>query len=343
VRPVSSSLVCWLRTVLLVLAAIVVTVLLTTRPAHAETQIGFQLVQVPDPQGTPVEVGIWYPTATVATKPVPGLGDALLAPNSPLLGQGLPLVVMSHGNGGWFGGHHDTAETLARAGFVVAALTHSHDNFRDQSRSTDLPSRPRQLHVLIDYMLADWPQHGQLDPGRVGAFGFSAGGLTVLVAAGGELDLARVPAHCRSHPTHFDCRLMTLQPPPVDALAAPWVHDARIRAVVSAAPALGYAFRPESLGAITVPVQLWRAENDQILVDPFHATTILQALPGKPDVHVVQRAGHYDFLTPCPPGMARELPQLCSSAPGFDRAAFHLTFNREIAAFFTANLPPKQP
>ncbi|ALL15348.1 dienelactone hydrolase [Caulobacter henricii] len=317
--------------------------LLTARPVHAESQIGFQLVQVPDPQGTPIEVGIWYPTATPATRPVPGLGDTLLAPNSPLLGKDLPLVVMSHGNGGWFGGHHDTAETLARAGFVVAALTHTHDNFRDQSRSTDLASRPRQLHVLIDYMLADWPQHGQLDPGRVGAFGFSAGGLTVLAAAGGELDLTRVPAHCSYHPTHFDCRLMTLQPPPADALAAPWIHDARIRAAVAAAPALGYAFTAKSLASITLPVQLWRAENDEILVDPFHATAILHALPVKPDYRVVQGAGHYDFLTPCPPGMARELPHLCTSAPGFDRAAFHLSFNRAVAAFFTANLPPKQP
>jgi len=340
VQPVSSSFVCWLKTALLLLTLIL---LLAARPAHAETHVGFQVIRVPDPQGAPIEVGIWYPTATTATAPVPGLGDALMATNSPLLGQHLPLVVMSHGNGGWFGGHHDTAVTLARAGFVVAALTHTHDNFRDQSRSTDLANRPRQLHVLTDYMLSNWPQHGQLDPERVGAFGFSAGALTVLVAAGGELDLARWPTHCRDHPSHFDCRLLALQPPPADSLAAPWVHDARIKAIVSAAPGLGYAFTEKSLETITIPVQLWRAESDEILVDPFHATTILRALPGKPDYRVVPGAGHYDFLTPCPPGMAKELPQLCSSAPGFDRAAFHHTFNAAITAFFTANLPPGHP
>ena len=36
--------------------------------------------------------------------------------------RSLPLVVMSHGTGGSFLGHFDTAMALADAGFVVVAM-----------------------------------------------------------------------------------------------------------------------------------------------------------------------------------------------------------------------------
>lgn len=39
-------------------------------------------------------------------------------------GDKLPLVVVSHGRGGDSVGLHDTAEALADAGFVVAAINH---------------------------------------------------------------------------------------------------------------------------------------------------------------------------------------------------------------------------
>jgi len=53
-------------------------------------------------------------------------------------GAKLPLVVSSHGRGGWFGLHHDTAEALADAGFVVAAINHPGDNGNDSSQSETL-------------------------------------------------------------------------------------------------------------------------------------------------------------------------------------------------------------
>ena len=47
----------------------------------------------------------------------------------------LPLIVISHGQDGWFGGHHDTAEALADAGFVVAAINHPGDNALSATRT----------------------------------------------------------------------------------------------------------------------------------------------------------------------------------------------------------------
>ena len=64
-------------------------------------------------------------------------------------------------------------------GFVVAALSHNGDSWRDPSNPTAIWERPRQLKLLTDYMLGAWRDRGRIDANRVGAFGFSAGGLTM--------------------------------------------------------------------------------------------------------------------------------------------------------------------
>ena len=302
---------------------------------------GFTVVQVPDPQGPPIMVGVWYPTDAPATPMDLGIGAQTVARGAPLAGDYLPLVVMSHGNGGFFGGHADTAQALAEAGFVVAALTHTGDNYADQSRATDMPNRPRQVSVLIDYMLSAAPMKAAIDPQRVGAFGFSSGGFTVLVAAGGEPDLTTLAPHCKAHPDFFDCKLAAGHPLPTDLSKAVWAHDARIKAVVSAAPALGYSFSKAGLSKVTVPLQLWRAADDQILPDPFYASTVRANLPQAPDYQVVPKAGHFDFLTPCNDQGRATAAAICGSAPGFDRAAFHQDFDTKVVGFFKAHLAAK--
>ena len=322
------------------LAALVLAGPVLAAPAPA-THAGFMVVQASDPQGPPVKVGVWYPTRAPAAFTTLGIGSQTVAAGAPLAGDHLPLIVMSHGNGGFFGGHADTAQALAEAGFVVAALTHTGDNYQDQSRATDMANRPRQLSMLIDYMLTASPMKAAIDPARVGAFGFSSGGFTVLAAAGGAPDLTRLAPHCQAHPDVFDCKLTKDRPPPADALRATWTHDARIKAVVSAAPAMGYVFSRQGLSKVTMPLQLWRAENDEILPDPDYATAVRANLPKAPDYHVVAGAGHFDFLTPCNDADKVSAAFICTSAPGFDRAAFHKDFNAKVVGFFEANLAVK--
>ena len=296
---------------------------------------GFTVFQVPDPLGPPITVGVWYPTDAPAAPMTLGIGAQTVARGAPLVGDHLPLIVMSHGNGGFFGGHADTAQALAQAGFVVAALTHVGDNYRDQSRATDMANRPRQLSVLIDYMLTAAPMKAAIDPQRVGAFGFSSGGFTVLVGAGATPDLTKVAPHCQAHPDYFDCKLTKDRPPPADALSATWTHDARIKAVVSAAPAMGYTL---DVSRVTLPLQLWRAADDRLPPDPDYATAVRAHLPRAPDYHLVAKAGHFDFLTPCNDEGKVSAAFICSSAPGFDRAAFHADFDEKVVGFFTQQL-----
>ncbi len=305
---------------------------------------GFQVVSVPDPGNPPIELGIWYPSPAVAKPERLGLDTQTVAQDGKVGGapHGLPLVMMSHGQGGTFEGHYDTALALANAGFVAAALTHTGDNYRDQSRVLLIQDRSRQLRVVTDYMLRDWPSHALIDPGRVGVFGFSAGGFTALVAAGGVPDTALIGPHCAAHPGEFTCALIARSKAPsgtATALpASAWVHDPRIRAAVVAAPALGFTFGRAGLAGVRVPVQLWRAADDHILPQPFYAQAVDDALPTPPEYHVVTGADHFDFLSPCGADKARIIPIICTSAPGFDRTAFHAAFDSAVVAFFQAHL-----
>lgn len=320
-----------MRPLLLLCCLVLASIAVSTAPARAS--VGFQVVHIPDPEGGTIEAGIWYPAEAAPTTVELGLRAQTVATGAPPLGTHLPLVVISHGNGGFFAGHSDTAEALARAGFVAAALTHSGDTYPDQSRATDMPNRPRQLSVLIGYMLQSWSDHARIDAARVGAFGFSSGGFTVLAAVGARTDPAAIARHCRILPELYDCQLVAAHKQ--DAASWAWAADPRIKAVVSAAPALGYAFTPESLASIRTPVQLWQAQYDHVLPAPYYVEPVRRHLRSV-DYHEAIGADHFDFMPPC--DHPEIVPNICASPAGFDRAAFHRLFNREIVRFFRRTL-----
>jgi predicted dienelactone hydrolase len=288
----------------------------------AQATTGYQTALLPDPGHPPLFVAIWYPT------PAPA--------------GAMKLIVMSHGQGGGYAGHVDTALALARAGFVVASLSHTNDTLQAGAQVLQIWDRTRQLHVVTDWVLHGWSGHAHLDPDHIGVFGFSAGGLTALVAAGAVPDLSLVRPHCARHPAEFTCGFIAQADPTGAPLPVPppgaWVHDRRVRAAVIAAPALGFAFGRAGLAGVRVPVQLWRAAQDEVLPNPFYAQAVADLLPAAPEYHVVAGARHLDFLSPCDAARAKAVPDLCGSLPGFDRAAFHERFNRAVVAFFTRML-----
>jgi predicted dienelactone hydrolase len=302
---------------------------------------GFQHGFAADPDGKPLEIGIWYPSQTAVQPIAMGPTTMSVAVNGAAQGKALPLVVISHGYSGSFLVHFDTAIALADAGFVVAAVTHTGDNYADQSRSADVMDRPRQISRVIDHMLSAWDGHAMIDPTRIGMFGYSSGGFTTLVSIGGIPDFSKVGPECRQYPGDFACQLVARSG---GNLGAPLTSrtsrsaDPRIKAAVVAAPALGFAFSPDGLNSVKVPVQLWRAENDALLPYPRYAEAVRLALPATPEYFVVPNAGHYDFLAPCGTALASIAPSICSSAVGFDRTAFHTSFNSAVVSFLNKTL-----
>ena len=303
--------------------------------AHAA---GFAFIDVPaDKDGPALHGAVWTP-CDAPGKPFT-LGSMVLSgvKECATAGTALPLVVVSHGSGGSFLGHHDTAEALADAGFVVAAINHPGDNFKDTSRQQHLSNfatRPDDVRRLIDWMLSAWPGHAAIDATRVGVFGFSRGGYAGLVEAGAVPDFGLRQDMCPSGSTFPMCvefRRGDVPPPPV--------RDVRVKAAVIADP--GTAFDAKGLRNVTLPMQLWSSEYGGDGVTPASVAALRHDLPVAPDWHVATGAAHFAFLAPCSPAMADALPELCRDKPGFDRVAFHARFDTEVVAFFKAHLVPR--
>ena len=327
------------RSAFLWIAAVLLSPVLAAAPLAA----GFETLQAADGADKPLEVAVWYPTEAVAQQVDLGPFTLNVARGGAVAGQALPLIVISHGNGGASLSHHDTAVALAQAGYVVAAVAHTGDNYADQSRETSMMDRPRHVSRVIDHMLTKWPGRGRIDATRIGVFGHSSGGFTALAVVGGAADLGRIAPHCQQHPGHYACQLIARRPTATATMGTAVVQagrDARVRAAVVVAPALGFSFTPESLAAVSVPIQLWRAEDDVVLPHPWYAEAVRAALPKPLDYREVPKAGHFDFLAPCMPRFAVMAPPLCSSQPGFDRVAFHREFNASVVGFFRVALKP---
>src|ERR1700723_3814050 len=281
------------------------------------TNVGFQQVTIPDPSGKPLTVGIWYPASAPVSNVPLGMFTQSVAVDGAVVGSHLPLILISHGTGGSLTSHYDTALALAKAGFVVAALTHTGDNTGDQSYTgnrIDLIDRPRQSHVVLDYLLDKWKDHSQIDPERIGMFGFFLGGFTTLVEIGGTPDLERMARFCAKRPTAPECDFVKqqhgdqLEPP---ASVPAWVHDARIKAAVVVAPAVGFLFADGGLKQVSVPVQLWRTFNDNQSPNAWNSEVVRKELPKWPEEHVVPGVDHFVFLAPCSRALARVAPMIC--------------------------------
>jgi predicted dienelactone hydrolase len=304
--------------------------------AHAA---GLTSVQVPaDADGPAIKALVWSPCTTPADGIKLGPFELSGVRNCPVAGDKLPLVAVSHGHGGDYLSHHDTAETLADAGFVVVALDHPGDTVSDMSRSREISvfiERPTDVRRVIDFMLGPSPFAVKIDPARIGFFGFSRGGYTGLVLAGANPDWL-----------HGHARALCPDPPlPVcDEIrrgVAPkeLVHDPRIKAFVIADPVNVFPTKA-NLRAVTAPIQLWSSERGGDGVLPEQVAALVEDLPTQPEFHRVPNSAHFAFLMPCPEEMTKSRPELCQDAPDFDRAAFHQELDAAVLDFLRKHLGP---
>src|SRR5258708_27657294 len=97
--------------------------------------------------------------------------------------------------------------------------------------------RPRQVKLVLDYLLAVWPARHHLDPSRVGMFGFSLGGFTTLVVSGGTPDLNRMLELCATRPGAPECTFVKQRKgDQLERVATvpTWFHDERVKVAVVA-------------------------------------------------------------------------------------------------------------
>lgn len=333
----------WLRKILVTVGVLIVALAGASyfTAQRSEHRVGFQVLRATDANGKPFAVGVWYPT-NARPWPTGVIGGMVVARNAAVVGDALPLVVISHGNGGGAASHVDLAMSLASAGYVVAAPNHLGDTFGDEDgvASPNLFSnRARQLRSAVDQVLGTWPGRAHLDSSRIGAFGLSAGGTTVLVAVGAQPDLRRVATHC-AVAREFVCDVLQQAGSPLLRATPPitidaFVADPRIKAAVVAAPGLGFTLDSAGVSNVRVPVQLWSGELDTRVPYATNAKVIRELLGSRVEFHAVPGAGHLSFLTPCSVVAPRAL---CAEAGTFDRKDFHQRMNASVLEFFERRL-----
>lgn len=308
----------------------------------AVPSVGTEQVSVPVAGAAAVPVTLWYPSTSTAQAKSFGPYRLDVAVAGDPVARRLPLIVMSHGTGGSAFDSVNLAVALAKAGFVVAAVEHPGDNYRDRSRSftsVNFAARSHQVTATIDFLTGSWRHKAVVDPARIGMFGHSAGGATTLIVGGGVLDFGQVVRFCINNPEDWGCKGgRTLNPTATRAdVGAPPVAaaDPRVRALVVAAPALTHGFAPAGLARLKLPVQLWVGSKDAIVTN---AGQVAALMPARPERHDVADAGHFSFLAPCPDTLRATAPQICTDPPDFDRAAFQQDFTRAIIRFFRAHL-----
>ena len=279
---------------------------------------------------------------------------------TPVRGNGR-LVVISHGSPSNPWVNADLAIALTQAGFVVAAPWHLRDNSSDSGDAGPVSwkRRPVEVSAAIDTVLADARFAPLLSADRVGAYGMSAGGHTMLTLAGGRWSPATLRDHCLAH---LEEDFVTCVGPTTTRLTGGWIDgvklavarwmigwkmddptwyghiDARIVAIVAGVP-LAADFDRATLANPRVPLGLITARKDVWLVPRFHGEAVARACAGCEWLADLAEGGHGALLSPQPQREGR-IAELVGDPPGFDRAAEVPATIARVTDFFKRHLLP---
>lgn len=328
--------------------------------AHAAT-VG-TLTLAADEQGDAVT--LFYPTDAAGRPETRGDLQLVLAPDAAPARGNSRLIAISHGSGGGPWVHSTLAKALVEAGFTVVLPLHRGDNWTDPGRPgpESWKQRPAEISHAIDRVAAD-PRFAHLKLDRVGGFGMSAGGHTMLSLAGGAWSPERFWAACEQHLAEdFNAcvGLATgLTGGGLDGLklwvarrvlnwkfggdAAPQTHhDPRLAAIVAGVPAAA-DFDPATLAHPRMPLALITADGDRWLAPRFHSDAVLAACQECERLVELKGAGHGALLAPPPAAdqLGRLECDLLCDPKDFDRPHATAQWVSATVSFFRRQLLPQ--
>jgi predicted dienelactone hydrolase len=287
---------------------------------------GCRLSEVNDAvQNAVIPLALLYPAREAEREARFGPYALDVAKDAAPVGEHLPLVVISHGNGGTPWAYRDLAKHLALSGFFVALPEHPGNSRHDNSlagTADNLANRPRQISLCIDAILSTAPAlKNHVASTGVAVIGHSIGGYTALAAAGGKPWAG--PHETRDGKAH---------PVPV-------TPDSRIRSLVLLTPAT-FWFIPGSLNEVRVPILMRTGERDEITPASQAAATVISGVPDPSRVEhkVIPGAGHFSVMSKFPPEMTRPDFPPSQDAAGFDREKIQPNLFADIVEFLERTL-----
>jgi predicted dienelactone hydrolase len=326
--------------------------MLGTQLAQAQFFAGFQQTQLTTSASENIEIAIWYPSNVPEAILTRGPFTMSVSNNGEPIQKKYPLVMLSHGTGGLSLTHHEIAAASARAGFIVVALTHPGDNYRDRSmvgKLDYLTERPRQVSRTLDAFVADPKWASLADFNRIAFIGHSAGGFTGLALLGATPSIANSVKHCA---INFDadrwfCQQFGSKEKAIetakDLSALPTVagsKDARFKAAVLISP-VGIFSEAAALASLTPPTLVYVALRDTVLISKFHAQAVGEGMPNA-TVVVNTQGGHFMLASKLnvPAGTPTGIKgaEVNDEPVGFDRGAAIAEAGVVIPKFLTEKL-----
>lgn len=306
---------------------------------------GIKKLEVIDPiDQRPMDAVVFFPSLSKTDKTAIGPYEIAASKSATIADGGYPLILLSHGTMGSMWGHHDLATFLSQQGFIVVSVTHPGDNFQDPSRigaTSSLYGRPQQISAALSAALHDPALAPHIDANRIGFVGFSAGGTTGLVLAGGKTDLARLVDYCGTRPDdRHVCEVGGRIRDDRPELTAK--SDPRIRSYALLAP-LSVMFSPEALQDVTAPLLVMAGDKDEELSTSDNAASLVASKPSDTTLKIIAGAGHFTFLAPCSETLSNAAPALCVDGDGVDRVTLHQHINADIKTFFNKTLDTSSP
>jgi predicted dienelactone hydrolase len=302
---------------------------------QAQLSAGFQQNQLATGPTENIEIAIWYPSNVPEATLTRGPFTMSVSNNSEPIQKRHPLVMLSHGTGGLSLTHHEIAAATARAGFIVVALTHPGDNYRDRAmvgKLDYLTERPRQVSRTLDAFLADAKWASLVDVNRIAFVGHSAGGFTGLALLGATPSFSNSVKHCA---VNFDddvwfCQQFGSKAKAIEAgkdlSLLPIVagsKDARFKAAVLISP-VGIFSEPAALATLTTPTLVYVALRDTVLLSRFHAQAVGAGIPNA-TVIINTQGGHFMLASKLnvPAGTPTGIKgaEVNDEPTGFDRSA----------------------
>ncbi len=318
---------------------------------NAEFEAGYDTEQLYDEtRDRPIALDWWYPTVGQSAESMNyGLGRGLVVPRGSIAEGRFPLVVLSHGAMGAARDYSWVAEALARAGFLVAGVSHYEESYVYGSETVD-PSavlrawqRPLDVSAAISFISSQSRFTDSADADRIAFLGHSSGGATGVGLLGLRFDTQSMAEYCVSDRAEKDrgCRYAEGSVAPLDPeLVEADYQDLRIQAFVLFDPALGPAFQDFSDLKGTGPILLvGPVENDF-----FPATEYLEHyaanLPNTQVHRLSGGEGHFIFLDQCELDQKANGVPLCIDRPAVDRGELHDQLAPVVVSFLRTSLTP---
>ena len=260
-----------------------------------------------------VPVRYWYPAAAGASgtparydhalslpgKPpfaVSSLGTAITGAK-PLAGKKFPLVVMSHGYGGWNTQFSNLAEHIASQGYVVAAIDHQDMpadgvasfvlSFGNVVVDRTLDQRQVLAQILRDTQGRKAPYLDLIDPGSIGLIGYSMGGYGAIDTAGAPYRFDQGPLQMVPQASKDALRQAEATPAPIKALIliSPWGGQPDSR-----------AWNGADLAKIKTPVLFVVGNQDDVVNYKDGVTWLFNSMAGANRHMLVYREARHNIV-----------------------------------------------